>query len=164
MRVQKEHRIELSQARYFELMFDAETARRLNVEAMNAESYEVVERNVEGDAWTLRSKVTPKDNMPGFLKKLIGTTFTYEEQLSHEKGSDRASATVIPGAMRDRTKMSYVVQVIPEGDNACRRIIDWEIEVKMFGVGGQIEKFAAGEMERGMEASARFFNNLAKQA
>jgi hypothetical protein len=42
--------------------------------------------------------------------------------------------------------------------------MEWEVEVKVFGLGGQIEKFAASEIERGMESSATFMNQYAKTA
>lgn len=158
MRFQKEHRIEIPTPRFFELMFDTAYIKRMNLEAMNVQSYEPISHKVDGDAWVMFNKVTPQDNMPGFLKKIIGTTFSYEEETRHQKGSDTATVTMTPNVMRDKVKMAYRLRAVPDGDSACRRIMEWEIEVKIFGVGGQIEKFAAGEIERGMDNSARFMN------
>ncbi len=158
MKAHKEHRIACSPARFFELMFDPDFSQRLNREGMAVDAYEILERDVSGPTWRLRARVTPKDNMPGFLKKLIGASFSYEEVLTHQAGSDRASATMIPSAMRDKTRLSYEVRVTPDGD-ACKRAMDWEVEIKVFGLGGQIEKFALSEIERGMEASARYYNS-----
>ena len=38
-----------------------------------------------------------------------------------------------------------------------------DFEVKIFGLGGQIEKFGMGEVEKGTDASARFFNQHGNQ-
>jgi hypothetical protein len=164
MRFQKEHRIELSSARFLELTFDTDFMRRMNTEAMKVQAYDSLERKVDGAVWTMKNRVTPQDNMPGFLKKLIGGGFYYEESLSHSKGSDTVTCTMQPSAMREKLRMGYTMRVRPEGDHAIRRIMEWEVEVKIFGVGGQIEKFAAAEIERGLESSAHFMNHHGKPA
>ena len=164
MRFQKEHRIELPMARVLELTFDPEFMRRTNTEAMKVQAYDSLERKVDGPTWTMKNRVTPQDNMPGFLKKLIGGSFSYEESLTHQKGADSVTCSMVPSAMRDKLKMGYTMRLRPDGDNACRRIMEWEVEVKIFGVGGQIEKFAAGEIERGMDTSAQFMNKHGKPA
>ena len=43
------------------------------------------------------------------------------------------SAVMVPSVMRDKLKMGYTMQVTHVGENACRRIMDWDIEVKVFG-------------------------------
>lgn len=164
MRFQKEHRIELPMARLIELTFSADFMHRMNIEAMKVQVYDSLERNLEGNTWTMRNRITPQDNMPGFLKKLIGGGFHYEETVTHQKGSDTVTGNMVPSVMRDKLKMNYTMRVRPDGDNACRRSMEWEVEVKIFGVGGQIEKFAAGEIERSMEASAQYLSQHGKSA
>ena len=164
MRFQKEHRIELPMARLIELTFSADFMHRMNIEAMKVQVYDSLERNLEGSTWTMRNRITPQDNMPGFLKKLIGGGFNYEETVTHQKGSDTVTGNMVPSVMRDKLKMNYTMRVRPDGDNACRRSMEWEVEVKIFGVGGQIEKFAAGEIERSMEASAQYLSQHGKSA
>jgi len=158
MRFSKEHRVEISASRFIELTFDPAFMKRLNLEAMKVQSYETLDRHVDGPVWTMKNRIAPQDNMPGFIKKLVGGGFNYEESVTHNKGSDTVSAVMIPSVMRDKLRMTYTLRVIPVGDNACRRIMDWEIEVKIFGLGGQIEKFAAGEIERSLEHSANFMS------
>lgn len=161
MRVHKEHRIACSAEQFWQVTFDPEFARRMNLEAMQASQYEVLERSVEGPEWRMRSKMAPKDNMPGFIKKLVGDAFSTTETLSRASGSDRATSQIVPSVMRDKMSMRYELKVVPEGEGACRRIMDWEIDVKIFAIGGQVEKFAAGEIERAMDASARFLDQHA---
>lgn len=164
MRFQKEHRIELPMARFLELTFNPEFLRRMNIEGMKIQAYESLERSVDGSVWTMKNRITPQDNMPGFLKKLIGGGFYYEESISHQKGSDTVTSNMVPSVMRDKLRMGYTMRVRADGESACRRSMEWEVEVKIFGVGGQIEKFAAGEIERGMEASAQYLNQHGKTA
>jgi hypothetical protein len=158
MRFQKEHRLQISAQRLIELAFDPQFEKRLNLEGMHMQNLEVLDRNVDGPTWTLRSRITPPDNMPGFIKKLVGGTFHYEEKRTHQKGSDSITAEMLPNVLRDKLRMGYKMRVVKDGENACRRIMEWEIEVKIFGLGGQIEKFAAGEIEKGTDASARYIS------
>jgi hypothetical protein len=161
MRLTKEHRINLPASRYLELIFDPDFDRRLNLEGMHIQAWDLLDRNVDGPTFRMRSRVTPQDNMPGFIKKLVGSTFSYEEQRTHQKGSDTVTAEMTPNVMRDKLRMGYKLRVVPDGDKACRRIMDWEVEVKIFGLGGQIEKFALAEVEKGTDASARYVNDNA---
>lgn len=158
MRFRREHRIEVSASRVIELSLDPSFMKRLNIEAMHVQQYESLSRDVGPGSITLKNRITPQDNMPGFIKKLVGGGFSYEETVTHQTGSDSVSAVMVPSVMRDKLKMGYTMQVIPVGENACRRIMDWDIEVRVFGLGGQIEKFAAAEVERGLESSAGFLN------
>lgn len=158
MRFRREHRIEVSASRLIELSLDPSFMKRLNIEAMNVQQYESLSRDAGPIVVTLKNRITPQDNMPGFIKKLVGGGFHYEETVTHQKGSESVSAVMVPSVMRDKLKMGYTMQVIPVGENACRRIMEWDIEVKVFGLGGQIEKFAAAEVDRGLDASASFLN------
>ena len=164
MRFSKEHRVEIPASRFIELTFDPAFMKRLNIEAMKVQSYEPLAHSVDGAVWTMKNRVTPQDNMPAFIKKLVGGGFNYEESVTHHKGSDTVSAVMAPSVMRDKLRMGYTMRVVPAGDNACRRIMDWEIEVKIFGIGGQIEKFAASEIERSLESSASFLSKQGQPA
>lgn len=158
MRFTKEHRIELPASRFLELSFDRDFLKRMNTEALKVQQFETLSVDTSGDLWTMKNRLAPADNMPGFIKKLVGGGFSYEESLSHKKGSDTLTATMVPNVLRDKFKMFYSLRAVPLSDSACRRVMDWEIEIKIFGIGGQVEKFAAGEVERGLDASAAYFN------
>lgn len=164
MRFTRENRIELPMSRVLELTFDVDFERRMNTEAMKVQSYENLQRDVGGPTWTMKNRVTPQDNMPGFVKKLVGGGFFYEENVTHQQGSDTVRGTMTPNVMADKLKMGYTMRLRPDGDNACIRSMEWELEVKVMLIGGQIEKFASGEIERGVESSAQFFNREAKSA
>lgn len=164
MRFTKEHRIELPASRVIELTFDVDFMRRLNVESMKVQKYENLARDVSGPSWTMKNRVMPQDNMPGFIKKIVGGGFYYEETVTHQQGSDTVRSTMTPNVMGDKLRMGYTMRVRPAGDNACIRVMEWEVEVKIMLVGGQIEKFASGEIERGTDSSAAFMSREGKAA
>lgn len=162
MKFQKEHRISMPAARFMELMFDAAFDKQMQLEGMGNVGHDVLERSVAPGGWVMRTRMVPKDNMPAFIKKLVGGGFSMEERRLHQQGTDSATGELSPSALRDKVKMGYRLRVVPDGETACKRIMEWEVEVKIFGIGGQIEKFIAQEIERGMDASAAFFNRPAK--
>ncbi len=163
MKLVKEHRINLPASRYLELAFDPSFEKRISIEGMGNQACEMLNRSVDGPTWSMHTRVTPPDNMPGFIKKLVGGGFWMEDRRSHPKGAMEAAGELVPSALRDKVKMSYKLRLVADGDQACRRIMDWEIEVKIFGIGGQVEKFIASEIEKGLDASARFFNQHGSQ-
>lgn len=163
MKLVKEHRINLPLGRYIELAFDPSFEKRISIEGMGNQACETLSHSVDGPTWTMHTRITPPDNMPAFIKKLVGGGFWMEDRRSHPKGSMEASGELVPSALRDKVKMGYKLRLISDGDQACRRIMDWDIEVKIFGIGGQVEKFIAGEIEKGLDASARFFNQHGSQ-
>ncbi len=163
MKFLKEHRINLPVSRYIELAFDPSFEKRISIEGMGNQACEILSRSVDGPVWTMHSRITPPDNMPAFIKKLVGGGFSMEDRRSHSKGAMEASGELSPSALRDKVKMGYKLRLVADGDQACRRIMDWEIEVKIFGIGGQVEKFIASEIEKGLDASARFFNQHGSQ-
>ena len=75
MRFSKEHRVEIPASRFIELTFDPAFMKRLNIEAMKVQSYEPISHSVDGAVWTMKNRVTPQDNMPAFIKKLVGGGF-----------------------------------------------------------------------------------------
>lgn len=162
MRFTKEHRIELPMSRVLELTFDTDFMRRLNVESMKVQKYENLSRDTSGPSWTMKNRIMPQDNMPGFVKKIVGGGFFYEETVTHQQGSDTVRGSMSPNVMSDKLKMGYTMRLRPAGDSACIRVMEWEVEVKIMLVGGQIEKFAAGEIERGTDSSAAFMSREGK--
>src|SRR5689334_3931243 len=130
MRVHKEHRIDCTPERFHEISFDADLERRMSLEAMANQDFQILERSVDGPTWRLRTRIVPKDNMPGFIKKLVGGAFAMEEERTLDRATGRARGVMTPSALRDKVRMGYELRVEPDGAGACRRIMDWEVEVK----------------------------------
>jgi hypothetical protein len=102
--------------------------------------------------------MVPKDNLPGFVKKLVGDRFSFEEHLVREAGSDVAICTITPSALADRAHLSYELRIVPDGENRCRRIMDWTVDIDVFAVGERLEKFAVDEIRRDLDTMARGIN------
>src|SRR4051794_26513581 len=102
MQFQVEQRVECTPERYWELLFDPELERRINLEALKVQSLDILERTIEGTQWRMRLRAVPEDNLPGFIKKLVGGSFSQEETRTHDAGSDRATGVIIPSALKDK--------------------------------------------------------------
>jgi hypothetical protein len=101
-------------------------------------------------------RVTPDRDIPGPLQKILGgATFAYVEELDFELGKARGKWRSIPSLMPDKVDSSGTIEMlaVPGG---VKRVVKGEIKVGVFGIGGIVEKFVVGEVERSYEDAAVF--------
>lgn len=156
MRIDKEHRIACTPARFWELVFDPDFDRRQALEALQVERYELLERADDGHTLSLRTRIFPKSNMPGFVKRWVGEDLSYEACLRRELGSNEAQATMTMSVMPEKIALGYRMRVVPDGDDRCLRLMQWEVRIA--SLGGIFERFVLAQLTPAMDASARFFD------
>ena len=97
--------------------------------------------------------------LPGPIQKLVGNEpITYDE-VSHFDATKKTVTYRIDSKANDRIKVSGSISFVAEG-SGVRRKIDGVIEVKVFGVGGVIEKFVEGETQKGYAKIAVFLQSV----
>ena len=99
-----------------------------------------------------RVRTLPRLNLPAALKKVVGgDSLGYiEEQKVPKDGKMEYEWESIPD-QANLAKKSYTggtFKVEPLGDDRCRRTIEGEVNVKIFGVGTLAEKYIVSEMEK----------------
>jgi hypothetical protein len=98
--------------------------------------------------------------LPGTLKAVIGEGIGYEERGQLDRASGRYKVEVVPNKMADKLSVKVEMWTIPDGDKRCRRKARAEANVKIFGVGGTIEKRILSDLERSYAKSAEFTNKF----
>jgi hypothetical protein len=102
--------------------------------------------------------------MPSAVQKVLGADLSYVEELTWDKKTRRARFKNTPARMADRIRIDGFIYAEAAGAGACIRKVDIDLEVKIFGVGGVIESFAAKTFKENFEAAARWTNRwLAEQ-
>lgn len=103
-----------------------------------------------------RVRTVPRLDMPGALKKVVGSdTLGYiEEQKVPKDGTMEYQWESIPDKLADKSYTGGNFKVEPLGEDRCRRTIEGEVKVKIFGVGTLAEKYIVGEMEKTYHAVA----------
>lgn len=106
-----------------------------------------------------RVRMEPNVTLPGPIQKFVGNeTITYDE-VSHYDAAKKTVTYHIDSKANDRIKVSGTITFVPDG-TGVRRKIDGVIEVKVFGVGGVIEKFVEQETQKGYAKIAVFLQSV----
>lgn len=151
------HEIHCTPERFWQVFFDRDFNNWLFRDALGFNEFNVIEQSA-GPAITRKVKGSPKVDLPGPIRKILGDRFGYEEEGRFDPATQRWSWKMKPSAMADKMKMEGVVRCEAAGPGKCRRVADITIEAKIFGVGGMIEKTSEKELRAGWDASALHMN------
>ena len=105
-----------------------------------------------------RVRGRPKMNVPNAVAKLLGDRFAYEEEGRFDARAQKWSWKMKTSTLTDKLHNAGTVTIERVGEDTCVRVSEIEMEAKVFGVGGLLEKTTEEEYSSGWEASARFMN------
>ena len=141
---------------FWSLYFDPEFAVRMHLEALGSTSAEVVSQ--EGDlstglVRTLRYGQRPP--MPGPVRKLFGEEVTTTEETTFDPATSRATFTMTPGTMADKTHIEGAIALDTEGGTTTETFT-LEARVKIFGAGPVVERFVEHQARTMQDAAVAF--------
>lgn len=118
---------------------------------------ELLEYRRDGNHIFRRTMVHPQDReIPSPVAKVLGQShFSYVEELTMDLDTNQGSWRTIPTLLPDKVDTRGTLRFLDAGGNA-RRIVDGEIDVKVFGIGRIIEKFICADAEKSYAAAAEF--------
>ncbi|MEZ4448000.1 MAG: DUF2505 domain-containing protein [Nannocystaceae bacterium] len=151
------HEIHCTPERFWKVFFDRDFNTWLYREKLGFNEFNVISQS-EGPAVTRVVRGSPKVDLPGPIRKLLGDRFGYEETGRFDPSTQRWTWSMKPSAMADKMKMEGIVRCEAAGAGKCRRIADITLEAKIFGVGGMIEKTSEKELRHGWDQSAIYMN------
>lgn len=173
MRLHTEHVLGCGAQKLWRLMFDPSFDIEHAMKANRVRRHEVLSHSTTEATWHIRSRSTPSAPIPKFLAKWAGTEFAFETTLQHEANSNWGEAMLRPSRMPERFLMRFRIELVPESDTRCRRMMDWQIEFRSLGqgiaqlveqrIGQSIERFIASEILQGLDASAHFINTYCQK-
>jgi hypothetical protein len=158
------HEIHCDVAAFWRLFFDEAYNVELYARALRFPRYERLElRDGERECFR-RVSITPKLEVPAPVAKLLGASFSYEEEGTLDRASGVFRWRAVPGAvgrsnaMADAVRVGGTLRVEPAGEGAVRRVAEFAFEAKIFGVGGLLEASLEKSLRHGWDESARFMN------
>jgi hypothetical protein len=159
--VRIEHVFNCSVDTYWDkVFFDEEYNRRLFTEALGFPVWKEVSRDDKGNEVRRTVEVVPKlGDLPGPIKKLIGDGVGYREEGVFDKQSKRYKLKIFPNKLGDKMTIAGEIRCEPSGDAKCKRIYTANVEARVFGVGGMLEKRLIADMEKGYDVGAKFTND-----
>jgi hypothetical protein len=108
-------------------------------------------------------KVSPARELPGPVAKIIGSgSFEYTEFLEYRLGSNAGTWRTETALLKDKIQSSgtFSFAAAPGG---VRRVVEGEVKVKIFGLGGVIETFVVADVERSYGKAAEFTRGWIEQ-
>jgi hypothetical protein len=141
------------------IYFDEEYNRRLFLECLKFEAWQVVSFDESEERIVRVTDVKPKvADLPGPLKKLAEKGLGYRETGTFDKKTQRFMADIQPESLRDKLTIKGEMHCEPVGTDKCRRIFEVSATAKVFGVGGMIEKRILSDIAVSYEKAAAFTN------
>ena len=142
-----------------EVFFDETYNQKLYTDALGFTGLDI--QKMEGGPGEARHRVMvaePKSEMPAVMKKIGGNSVAYAGTGPFDPKTGSWTYRVVTNKVGDKVKIGGKLWCEPKGDDGCIRIAEVEIEVKIFGVGGTIEKFIEKQTRESYEKTATFTN------
>ena len=157
-----EHTFNCSEATFWDRVFlDPEYNERLFKTELKFPVWREVSREERGGTLYRVLEVVPYvGELPGAIKAVVGEGVGYEERGALDRAAKRYKVEVVPNRMAEKISVKVEMSTTPDGDNRCRRKARAEATVKIFGIGGSIEKRLLGDLERSYQKSADFTNRF----
>ena len=157
-----EHTFNCSEATFWERIFlDPEYNERLFKTELKFPVWREVSREERGGKLHRVVEVVPYvGELPAALKAVVGEGIGYEERGVLDRAGRRYDVVVVPNRLADKLSIRVDMSTVPDGDKRCRRKARAEANVKIFGLGGTIEKRLLSDLERSYQKSADFTNRF----
>jgi hypothetical protein len=153
-----DHEIHCSPERMWELFFDNEFNVEMYEQGLGFPSCKILERTDDGEVLHRRMVMIPKLEMPKAVAKLVGDKVGFEEIGDWTRKQGVFRWRLLLAAFGDKVRVEGEMRLVANGEGHCRRVVDFEVEAKMFGVGKLIEKTAAENTIDGWTKSAKWIN------
>ena len=120
---------------------------------LHFESFKVIEETTTGRR-TRKLAVTPQLEAPGPIKKLLGDSISYIEDGHLDPAKPSWVTRVLPSKLADKANISSELWLERTGPGQSDRVAAFDIEVKIFGIGGMFEKFLEKTMREELRTGA----------
>lgn len=147
------HDFDIDPQGYWEVFFD---------EAYNVELYkrtkiknrQVISQTDDGKIMRRTQRLTPDQELPGFIKSIISDV-TYTEIDVFNRERSEMEVRIEPAMMKNKFDFKAIYSVKPLGEGKCRRVFEGDSKVSVMLVGGQIEKYMIDEMRVSYDIAAK---------
>lgn len=145
-----------------DVFFDREYNEKLYREGLRFEAFDILsETNPPDGRRTRKVNVKPHLDAPAAIRKVIGDSVSYIEEGHLELGGPQGPrwiSRVLPSTMADKTTVKAEMWLERTGPGKSDRVASFDVEVKIFGIGGMFEKFLEKSMRDNYEKAAHYTN------
>ncbi|MEZ4472595.1 MAG: DUF2505 family protein [bacterium] len=112
------------------------------------------EQDATGQVIRRVAQVRPTLRAPAPVAKLLGDALDLRGA-GERDGQGRWVTTISP-RLADKITIRTTMSTVAIDGAACDRVADFEVDVRLFGLGGMVEKFVEGTLRESYEKAARF--------
>lgn len=156
------HEINCNVETFWKIFLDKNFNEELFRKQMGFPEFTIQSQNETDTQATRTVKATPKIDMPGPVKKVMGDSFSYVETGTLDKKTGTWRFKIVPSAMADKIRNEGTMRIEPIGSDKVRRIAEINVEAKIFMIGGLIEGNAEKALRDGWDKAALFMNQWIK--
>jgi hypothetical protein len=153
-----EHEIHCPPERMWALFFSDDFNIEMYEGGLGFPSCKIPERTDDGEILHRRMVCLPKIDMPKPLAKVVGDRTGYEEIGDWVRSANEWRWKLILAAFGDKVKITGTMRLTPKGDGHSLRTVEFEVDTKIFGIGGMVEKTCAQNVIDGWDSSAKWIN------
>lgn len=140
---------------FWQAFFDKDYNVALYSEGLHFPKYEVLSFEETDKEIRRKVRVTPKLDVPGPIAKLLGDGFAYMEEGTFDRAAKIWRWQNVPS---DKLLTKGTIRAEAAGEGKCRRIGDFTVEGKIFGLGGMLESTLEKNLRNGWDKSASFLS------
>lgn len=159
-RLKMTHRLECDLDTFWTRFLDEQFNHAIFVTDLQFPRYRLLARSDEGSLVRQRIEVTPKANMPPAIAKVLGDRFTYIEAGEFDKEAQLYRFELLPpaGILGTQATSKGTARAEATSDGQTLRVVEISFDVRVFGLGKMLERFAASSAEHGYAAHAEMAN------
>ncbi len=143
---------------YVEAYFDPVGRQKREVDGLGGLSWTVVSNTQDQGERRLIADFTQRLDAPGPIRKLIGETTAFQEESWWREGSDVIDIVIRPQKMAKKLSIQGQYRVQGLEDGTSRVTFELEVQARIFGIGGLVEKMALKEAPDTFAKDAQYFN------
>jgi hypothetical protein len=143
---------------FWKTFFDKDYNVALFSKGLGFPKYEVLSFEENDKEIKRKVRVTPKLDVPGPIAKLLGDGFAYMEEGTFDRAAKIWRWQNVPA---DKLATTGTIRAEAAGDGKMRRIGDFKVEGKIFGLGGMLESTLEKNLRSGWDKSATFLSEWA---
>ncbi len=142
-----------------DVFFDPAYNEALYREGLHFEAFKVLDETSPADGRRTRKlAVKPKLDMPGPIKAMLGDSVDYVEDGRLDPSRPMWITKVIPSKLADKVSITNEFWLERTGPGRSDQVASFEVNVKIFGLGGVFEKFLGKTMRESYQKAADFTN------
>lgn len=127
-------------------------------------SWEVLEHTRSGDRLREVRLKRPRRELPATVRRALGVQqIEYREELDYDLAAHSYSVRVIPNMLPGKLLIGGTVRIDALGPERCVRSVDIDVQVRIFAIGGVVERHVVDDIRTSYAKADRFMERWLRE-